>query len=156
MTKKTPGERGCTVGYGRPPKDTQFKKGKRGNPKGKPKGARSIAVCLDDALSSKVTHTENGKSRKVPRLQAIMHRLSSDALRGEKAAIKLVVALAEKYGDAPESKINLSEFLSEDAAILAQLRRDGLLTDVKAEETPEPEDDEDGGDEEEGGDGGRV
>lgn len=32
---------GYDVGYGKPPKDKQFKKGKSGNPKGRPKGSKN-------------------------------------------------------------------------------------------------------------------
>ncbi len=146
MSKKTPGGGDYLVGFGRPPKGSQFRKGKSGNPKGKPKGSRSVAACLSDALSTKVTLTENGKSRRVSRLQAIVQRLSSDALRGEKDAVKLLLALADKYGNAPDAKINLSELLSEDAAILAQARRDGLLPNLKPDETPTPGPDHEDGD----------
>ena len=39
------------VGYGKPPKANQFKPGKSGNPKGRPKGARSEATMLVELLS---------------------------------------------------------------------------------------------------------
>jgi len=34
------------VGYGRPPRATRFVPGKSGNPKGRPKGARSVGAIL--------------------------------------------------------------------------------------------------------------
>ena len=39
------------VGYGRPPKKNQFKKGQSGNPSGRPKKAPVIADLLDRQLS---------------------------------------------------------------------------------------------------------
>ena len=152
MTKRKPKDGEYTIGYGRPPKASQFTEGKSGNPKGKLKGTRSLAAYLKDVLSSKVTVTENGKSRKVPRLQVILQRLTNDAMRGEKTAVKLVVDLLGKYDSAPDLKVNLKELLSEDAAILAQARHDGLLPDLKPEETPNLGDDEMGGPDKEGGD----
>ena len=39
------------VGYGKPPKHSQFKKGRSGNPKGRPKGAKGFVASLKRVLS---------------------------------------------------------------------------------------------------------
>ena len=41
------------VGYGKPPKQTQFKKGVSGNPSGRPKGSLNMATVLQRTLSEK-------------------------------------------------------------------------------------------------------
>ena len=48
------------VGYGRPPRATQFQPGKSGNPKGRPKGSRSVADILREIIGQKIKVTENG------------------------------------------------------------------------------------------------
>lgn len=39
------------VGYGKPPAETRFLKGQSGNPGGRPRGAKSLAALLAEALS---------------------------------------------------------------------------------------------------------
>ena len=39
------------VGYGKPPKHTRFKKGRSGNPRGRPRGAKNLSTLLFGALN---------------------------------------------------------------------------------------------------------
>jgi hypothetical protein len=115
--KRKPSE--GAVGYGRPPKATQFKKGKSGNPKGRPKGSRPIGAVLQDVLSQRIPVTENGKTRRLPALEVMLRRLANDAMRSEPVALKLMLSLFDRYGDSGEATIKLDEILEEDKAILA-------------------------------------
>ncbi|WP_245284790.1 DUF5681 domain-containing protein [Bradyrhizobium sp. th.b2] len=108
-----------TVGYGRPPKATQFKKGKSGNPRGRPKGSRSIGLVLQEVLGQRIAVTENGKTRRLPALEVMLRRLANDAMRSEPVALKLMLSLFDRYGESPEATIKLDEILEEDKAILA-------------------------------------
>ena len=55
-----PGEQG-KVGYGRPPKDTRFKKGVSGNPSGRPKGSYSVRQYLKLKMAKDPDETGFGK-----------------------------------------------------------------------------------------------
>lgn len=148
MTKKQDPRHGeYEVGYGRPPKATQFAPKKSGNLRGRPKGSRSVAATLKDVLSRKVTLTEHGKTRRVPALEAILHRALDDGLRGDKGAVKLVLALAERYGESWETTLNLDDMQAEDREILARYAMPtGSPSDLEANASPGQAQDEDGGD----------
>jgi hypothetical protein len=51
------------VGYGKPPKSGQFKKGISGNPSGRPKKPSDFLSVLMKELESKVTIHESGKAK---------------------------------------------------------------------------------------------
>jgi hypothetical protein len=107
------------VGYGRPPKATQFAKGESGNPRGRPKGTRTVGAMLQEILRQKIAVTENGKTRRLPALEVILRRLANDAMRSEPRALKLLLALNDRYGDSAQTDLHLDDILAEDKAILA-------------------------------------
>jgi uncharacterized protein DUF5681 len=97
------------VGYGRPPKDTQFASGKSGNPKGRPRGSRTVGAVLNDVFRQRVEVTENGKTRRVTALEAMACRLRNDALRGDPKAIKLSVELMSRHSESNEVMVQFDE-----------------------------------------------
>jgi hypothetical protein len=107
------------VGYGHPPKAHQFKKGQSGNPKGRPKGSRPVGAVLQEILGQRIAVTENGKTRRLPALEVMLRRLANDAMRSEPVALKLMLSLFDRYGEAPEATIRIDEILAEDKEILA-------------------------------------
>ncbi|MGE0674554.1 MAG: DUF5681 domain-containing protein [Methylibium sp.] len=78
------------VGYGRPPPASQFKPGKSGNPKGRPKGSRNFNTVLDEALDERVTVTVNGRSRKLPKRSVIAKQAVHKAASGDLKATSMV------------------------------------------------------------------
>ncbi len=65
-------ERDYSVGYGKPPEHTRFKKGHSGNGQGRPRGVKNLATLLGAALDEKVIVTENGRRRKITKREAII------------------------------------------------------------------------------------
>src|ERR1700722_14983477 len=80
------------VGFGRPPKHTQFQKGRSGNPKGRRRGTRNASTLLDEALNELVIVTENGLRKKETKLDAIIQQLVNRAAQGDHRATQLLLA----------------------------------------------------------------
>jgi Family of unknown function (DUF5681) len=91
------------VGYSSPPVNTRFKKGQSGNPKGRPKGSFNLSRLFIKTLREKVIINENGKRKKVTKLEAALKQLVNKAASGDLRAIN---HLAELAGDF-ESKQNM-------------------------------------------------
>jgi hypothetical protein len=78
------------VGYSRPPTAHQFKPGRSGNAKGRPKGAKNQATIVREIVNMKVAMRVGGRTRKVPYLKAMWTRVADDALKGNSKAITLL------------------------------------------------------------------
>lgn len=89
------------VGYGKPPKATQFKRGQSGNQKGRPKGARNLGSLIEEALRRKVSIKDDGKERRIRMSEAIITQLFMRAARGDRKPLERVMELLEKYDATP-------------------------------------------------------
>jgi len=81
------------LGYGRPPKSTQFKPGKSGNPRGRPRGSGNLANDLAAELGELITVREGGHYRRVSKQRALVKSLLAKALQGDVRATTAVLAL---------------------------------------------------------------
>src|ERR1044071_1619790 len=63
------------VGYGKPPRSTQFKPGQSGNRAGRPRGSKNFATALEQELNSRVIVTENGRRKRVSKREVIAKHL---------------------------------------------------------------------------------
>lgn len=105
------------IGYRRPPKNGQFKKGESGNPKGRPKGSKNFMTLLEHELDQKITVNENGRKKEITRMQAMVKRLVADSLQGNLRTTIAMVGLLQRHGKLDET--DTEELLPGDyAAIL--------------------------------------
>jgi len=106
------------VGYRRPPKHSRFQPGQSGNPGGRPLGVKSLSDMVRKIVGQKVTVTENGRTRRIPRLEAILLRAASEASRGDAASLRLLLQLAERHGESAQTGAERETIAAEDVAIL--------------------------------------
>jgi len=110
------------VGYGRPPLATRFRPGQSGNPRGRPKGARNLSTVVASALSERVTVTENGRRRRITKLEAAIKQLVNRAAAGEARATALLIQLAQA-NEAKTSQPDTERVGEADAIVMAELQR---------------------------------
>jgi hypothetical protein len=128
MTNKI---RNAGVGYGRPPRRTQFKKGQSGNPKGRPKGARSMTTVLERTLDERVIIVENGRRRSISKLEAVFKQLTNKALTGNTAALQLLLAAIRFAEDRTDPAAEAAAPLSDaDRTVLRSIKA-RILQEVK-------------------------
>ena len=79
---------GYEVGYGRPPKETRWKKGQSGNAGRKKRRPASVGTVeiIDRLFGEPIEIVENGVVRKVSTLEAILMRLWAAEISGSKRA----------------------------------------------------------------------
>ncbi len=124
------------VGYGKPPKKSQFKKGQSGNPKGRPKGAKNLTGNGLELFHQPVPAISKGKATKIPAIDAIINRLLMDAIKGDTKSIKLALDQYAKLVGGTNSKSMTDlvagqspfELTPEDEANIAEFK---LLEGVK-------------------------
>ncbi len=91
------------MGYGKPPVHTRFRKGRSGNPAGRPRGSRDLAALLAAELDKPVAVREGGGTvRKVRKREALAAGLVNKALQGDLRAARLLLLLQARPGAAEE------------------------------------------------------
>jgi hypothetical protein len=122
MSKKSenPANASESVGYGKPPTATQFRPGRSGNPKGRPKGARNIDTLMAEELAAPVKIREQGVEQTVSKAHAIVKKILASAMNGSMQASAAVLAWhAQKAARSPDDDEDLA---AEDLEILEALR----------------------------------
>jgi uncharacterized protein DUF5681 len=116
------------VGYGKPPKANQFRKGQTGNPRGKRRGEENIASAFKRIVLRRVKINDGEKVRTVTLAEAVILKNINAALQKNPLAMSNIFRLAEEAGEfvdfteakqvgrpiaMPEKNTSMEEFLAE-------------------------------------------
>lgn len=123
------GQERYEVGYGKPPKNRQFKKGQSGNPKGRPPGTKNFKTDLREELYEKVQISEGGKMRLISKQRALVKRTFQKALRGDLKASETIVKWMAQFLGMDETSTDTKRFSPEDQAILERFLSEQMRTD---------------------------
>jgi hypothetical protein len=88
------------VGYGKPPRHTQFKKGQSGNPGGRPRkspAGRLKALALREAYGTIVVGDEYGQPMRIPAIQAVLRSQLKLAVAGNLKAQRDLLAMIRDF-----------------------------------------------------------
>ena len=111
------------VGYKKPPRHTQFQKGKSGNKGGRPKRSVDVKASVTKMLSDPVLVRIDGKAKKMSTLDASLVTLKANMLKGDLKALLALIRLASLAGiiSVPqEEETNHTTLTADEQAMIAQ------------------------------------
>ena len=121
--RKNSGSKNYEVGYGKPPKEHRFPKGRSGNPKGRPKGSQNMQTIMSKVLGQKITVNEGGKTRQVTKREGVATAQVNKAIRGDTKAAEYVYRVDPLNSTQPTLRRSVEEMAAEDRAILEAFTR---------------------------------
>jgi hypothetical protein len=126
------------VGYRRPPQHSRFQKGKSGNPRGRPKGARNFVTEVQEALGEMMLVRQGGTARRLTRRSAVVLSLLDKALKGDVRAASLLIGI-EGRAEASNAGLPDAAPSADEAEVL-----EGFVARIRARPPSKPTDEEPG------------
>jgi len=116
-------------GYKNPPKAHQFKKGKSGNPKGRPRKKKQpssdpgldLIASVHRELGKTISVQENGQHKEITKLEAFSAQLVAQSVNGKPSQQKMLLGLLMLDTHEETEKQTLEQLQSHDEDLLSEL-----------------------------------
>jgi hypothetical protein len=130
--RNTDSGREYTVGFAKPPRSGQFKKGESGNPKGRPKGSVGLHTLILKASRERVRANGPDGIRMVSKLEAAAMQLSNKSAQGDLRAARDLFALVQRAEEAIMEQPNHERLSEADRKMMERMleRMQGLTTEA--------------------------
>lgn len=109
------------VGFQKPPKHSQFRKGKSGNPCGRPKNAKNRKTIIRDVLERPIKFREGEQIKSATVLEVILRRLAQNAMQGEPRSTLTTLKLAAEAGFLDETTTQQTPLSPTEEALLGEI-----------------------------------
>ena len=114
------------VGYGKPPKNTQFKPGQSGNPRGRPKATKNLKTDLKEELREEILVREGEQARRVSKQRAVVKALVTRTLKGDARSAGHLLPLMMRLTDTGEGAPEFEEVLTDNELEILRAFEDRL------------------------------
>jgi len=116
-------------GYKNPPKEHQFRKGKSGNPKGRPRKKKQsssdpgldLIASVHRELGKTISVQENGQHKEITKLEAFSAQLVAQSVNGKPSQQKMLLGLLMLDTHEETKKQTLEQLQSHDEDLLSEL-----------------------------------
>ena len=109
------------VGYKKPPSRSRFRKGRSGNPKGRPKATKNLKTDLMEELRERISLREGETRKRVSKQRALVKSLTAKAIKGDTRAASAILGMIYRLLEDETSAQDDAPLTGEERAVLESL-----------------------------------